>query len=354
MVLAKIPSGLPHARQDSAIRLPDDEMTGKRRIPVSLSILIAAVAALGIILFVIFLRNRPITLHGAVIRKSGDPNKEAPIAGVEIAATDGAIIATSKTDAAGAFRISLRRALIRRHSVTLSFRHAGYKPLDIFDPTGDRLYIARMIPIPIPTPTEPDHPAVRISNVSVRYTVKTQAVIEVEGAINTFDVVNKGDVPCKGNMPCSPDGKWKAAEKTLSLDAGEGNEFRNGRVSCIAGPCPFTAIAHDGFSKGGRTISARVLNWSDTTTFLMQAEAVRQVVSNTTRKSYPVTFDRTMNFSLPASADGTCIEADVDGAPIVFPIGPNLSVSWADCEAQTEPENSKLYRCELRPGYVFR
>ena len=45
---------------------------------------------------------------------------------------------------------------------------------------------------------------------------------------------------------------------------------------------------------------------------------------------------------------------DVDGAPIVFPIGPNLSFSWADCETQTEQENNRLYRCELKPGYVFK
>jgi hypothetical protein len=86
----------------------------------------------------------------------------------------------------------------------------------------------------------------------------------------------------------------------------------------------------------------------------LQAEAVRHVLSDTTRKSYPVFFDRTLNFSLPASADGTCIEADLDGSPIVFPIGPNLSLSWADCETQTERESNKLYRCELKPGYLFQ
>jgi hypothetical protein len=60
-----------------------------------------------------------------------------------------------------------------------------------------------------------------------------------------------------------------------------------------------------------------------------------------------------MNFSLPSSADGTCVEADLDGTPIVFPIGPNLTFSWAECETQTEAENNTLYRCELKPGYVF-
>jgi hypothetical protein len=188
----------------------------------------------------------------------------------------------------------------------------------------------------------------------VRYTVKTGAVVDVGSGVKTFEVVNKGDVPCNGYRPCSPDGKWKAAQVSGSLDAGPENEFRDGRVSCIAGPCPFTQISRDNFSRGGRVIGVTILNWSDTTTFLLQAEAVRHMLTDATRKSYPVIFDRTMNFSLPASAEGTCIEAEVDGVQIVFPIVPNLSLSWADCDTQSEPENNKLYRCELKPGYVFR
>jgi hypothetical protein len=337
-----------------AIQLPGSTTHGRPGISKFIAILVGVLMAAGIILLIVVARNRPITLRGAVIRENAEPNKEVPIAGAQIVASDGAVVATAQSDATGAFRITMRRALIRRHSVTLSFRHPGYKPLQIFDPAGDQLYVARLTPLPAPPPAQPEKPGVHITNLSVRYTVKTQAVMEIGGAVKTFDVVNKGNVPCRGQAPCSPDGRWKAALGSISLDAGPDNEFRNGRVSCIAGPCPFTSIQHDAFSAGGRVISVTVLNWSDTATFLLQAEAVRHVINDTTRKSYPVVFDRTMNFSLPASADGTCIEADLDGSPIVFPIGPNLSLSWADCETQTEQENNKLYRCELRPGYLFR
>ena len=44
------------------------------------------------------------------------------------------------------------------------------------------------------------------------------------------------------------------------------------------------------------------------------------------RHAYPVTFGRSMNFTLPAVASGPSIEADVDGAQIVFPLGPELPV----------------------------
>ena len=311
-------------------------------------------SAAAIVLVAITWANRPVTIRGAVIRKSADVEREAPIAGVQVTANDGSVVASAKTDSTGAFAITIRRSVIRRNPPTLVFQHRAYEPSYVSDPTGNQIYVIRMTPVPAPAPAAPDQPAIRIGNVSVRYTVRTAAVMEVGSGVKTFEVVNKGGFPCNGQRPCSPDGKWKATVATASLDAGPQNEFREGRVSCIAGPCPFTKILRDNFSRGGRVISVTILNWSDTTTFLIQAEAVRNTLSDATRQAYPVIFERTMNFSLPASAEGTCIEAEVDGAPIVFPIVPNLSLSWANCAAQSEPENSKLYRCELKPGYAFR
>ncbi len=305
----------------------------------------------AVILVVLFVRERTITLRGAVIRKSDDPTHEPVISGAEVTVREGSLVFGTKSDNTGAFALKVRRSVIRRRPATLEIRHSGYQPYVIPDPAGDQLYVVQMTPLPEPVT---ERPHIRIGNVSVRYTLKTGTSMDVGSGAKVFQVFNKANVPCKRKRPCSPDGKWKAATATAQLDAGPENEFRNGRVSCIAGPCPFTQIDHDGFSRGGRVISVTVRDWSDTTTFLLQAEAVRHVVSEAIRKSYPVIFDRTMNFSLPDSAEGTCIEAEVDGKPIVFPIVPNLSVTWAGCEMQKEPENSTLYRCELKPGYEFR
>ncbi len=268
-------------------------------------------------------------------------------------ATDSAFTVTTDSDSTGAFAITIRRSVIRRHPLTLQFRHPGYGPVDMYDPLGNRLYIVRMTQLPQPAPVGPASPPIHIGNISIRYTVKTGAAVDVGSGVKTFEVANRGDIPCNGHHPCSPDGKWKAAVASASLDAGPQNEFRDARLSCIAGPCPFTKIERDDFSRGGRVIGATILNWSDTATFLLQAEAVRHVLTDDTRISYPVIFDRTMNFSLPAAAEGTCIEAEVDGMPIVFPFVPNMSVSWATCNAQKEAGNSKLYRCELNSGYLF-
>ncbi len=123
--------------------------------------------------------------------------------------------------------------------------------------------------------------------------------------VTTFQIVNTANVPCDHTTPCSPDNKWRAAIGGASLDAGQGNVFENARVSCIAGPCPFTRIESDNFSHGGRVISVSVRGWADTTTFLFQAEVFRQEISDIVRESYPVIFGRAMNFS----SAGRCARA---------------------------------------------
>ena len=151
---------------------------------------------------------------------------------------------------------------------------------------------------------------------------------------------------------CSPDGKWKAASETVKLDAGADNTFGNITASCIAGPCPFTRIDSSGFIHGGRNISVTALNWSDTATFLMEAEVYHTAINSEVRELYPVKFGQTLNFTLPPTQEGVSLEAEVDGAPMVFPLGPNLSLSWATCNVRTGPEQEKttVYRCELKPG----
>jgi len=97
-----------------------------------------------------------------------------------------------------------------------------------------------------------------------------------------------------------------------------------------------------------------VRNWSDTTTFLLQAEVFRPQLENVVRQIYPVIFGRSMSFTLPASAVGPSIEADFGGTPLVFPLGPTPILSWANCQVRVERNQVKNYRCELRAGYEFR
>ena len=93
-------------------------------------------------------------------------------------------------------------------------------------------------------------------------------------------------------------------------------------MSCLAGPCPFTRVASDNFSRGGQVIRGSVLNWSDTVTYLVEAEVAQHIVSDLVRHAYPVIFERFMNFTLPPGAQGPSIEAEVKGEGIIFPLGP--------------------------------
>lgn len=300
-----------------------------------------------------YVKRRQISVIGAVVRKDTDPNKELPIADVEVTIANEGTMATTKSDATGYFRIRLRARLIRNQAVTLRFRHADYQPLDIKDVAGDKLYVAQMVPAPHEPPPG-DRPNATVGNVVVRYSVKATTAANVGSAVRAFQVVNKGSVPCNGQDPCSPDGKWKATVGGASLDAGEGNAFQNARASCIAGPCPFTRIENDDFTRGGRNISVNVRNWSDSATFLLEAEVVRPMESDMVRRSYPVTFGQALNFTLPFSAEGVSIEAEIGGEAIIFPLGPELYLSWAECNARINRDQTKVYRCELKPGYRFK
>jgi hypothetical protein len=331
------------------------------------SLWIAVVACAAVLTVVIIARvhrwrPRTVTLQGAVLRQDPDPGRRLPVAGVTVTATDGMMTTSTQSDPSGYFRLRFRERLWPGHTLQLMFRKADYKDFDLAVPmtysgAGDKLYVAALTPLAAEKETEnaAGKKASVVSNVRIRFTENTQGDENIASAVKTFQAVNKGDVPCNRQAPCSPDGKWKAAVASITLDAGTGNEFRNARASCIAGPCPFTRIDSSGFEHGGRMITASALNWSDTATFLLEAEVFRKSINSSVRESYPVIFGRTLNFVLPATQEGVSIEADIDGTPIVFPLGPDLYLSWATCNSRSSRDaaSSTVYRCELKPGYRF-
>lgn len=323
-------------------------------------ILIAVAATLGVgsiaaVLGVRFFerRKRLLYIRGAIIRQNPDTRKQGPIADVEISASDGMTVGTTKSDFLGGFTLRLRPGVTLGQPVTLSFRHPDYQPLDLQEHVGDILYVARMIPLHSEVEAELDLTASPITNVTVRYSTQTTTTTSIGTDATTFQVVNSGDVECDKSSLCSPDGRWKAAAGSGTLDAGDGNVFRNARVSCIAGPCPFTRIDRDGFSHGGQRIDVTARDWSDTTTFLLQAEVFRTQITDTVRDSYPVITGRALDFTVPGTAEGTSVEAEINGVGMVFPLAPNPTLSWADCNVRVEKNNAKDYRCELKPGYRF-
>ena len=146
-------------------------------------------------------------------------------------------------------------------TLMISFRDPDYQPLDLTFPIRFRsatrkLVIAAMTPVPAEGGKRSTAAREVVSNIKVRYTVNSPSAVNIGSAVKVFEVVNRGDVPCNRRAPCSPDGYWKASSGSAELDVGPGNEFRNARASCIAGPCPFTRVDSSGYAQGGRVITA--------------------------------------------------------------------------------------------------
>ena len=77
------------------------------------------------------------------------------------------------------------------------------------------------------------------------------------------------------------------------------------------------------------------------------------MISDIVRESYPVIFGQALNFTLPPGAEGVSIQAEMNKSTIIFPLGPALLLSWADCNARVNSDQTRVYRCELKPGYLF-
>lgn len=327
-------------------------MTRAHKIEAWVTLLAAVLLIAGSLALIRWQRQKTISLRGAVLVQDSDPRKQQPIAGVIISAGK---LATSDatSDSSGFFVLNLRKPIRRGSPIVFDFHHPQYRPLQVNDFVGDKLYIIHLVPIS--TKAAPaNQPQVKVTNVRVRYTIKAQTELNVGGAVKTFEIENKGNVPCKEDRVCSPDGKWKAAIGSTSLDAGVGNQFRNERASCIAGPCPFTKIETDRASQGGQVLTVAARDWSDTATFLLEAEVFRPMVSQRENWSYPVIFGETLSFTLPSAAESVSIEADLDGKTIIFPLGPTLFLSWANCDASVNADRGRVFRCTPKPGYRFR
>src|SRR5271155_2951529 len=243
-------------------------MTRTHKIEALTAVLVAVLLTGSVLALIRWQRQKPISLRGAVLIQDSDPRKQQPITGVVISAGDLAA-SDAKSDSAGFFDLNPRKPIRKGHAIVLSFRNPLYRPLDLHDIVANKIYVVHLVPLAGSAASD-NKPTVKVANVRVRYTVKAMTELNVGSAVKTFEIENTGNVPCRGQRPCSPDGKWKAAFGSATLDAGAGNEFRDARASCIAGPCPFTKIEPDHFSQGGQIITVSARDWSDTATFLLE------------------------------------------------------------------------------------
>jgi hypothetical protein len=327
---------------------------GRRKRAIRISLGIGAGIAIVLLILELPRPGWDHSLTGTVLMANTDPRKQLPVPNVEVTAEAGGTSARTKTDPSGFFRMPWRVPVWPGEQVTLTFRHPDYQPLEMTRSLTNQLYVARVESLASNKEMQADAGEIPIADIRVRYAVKATTTIDIGSTVKTFEVVNIGNIPCARHQTCSPDGRWKAAIGSIALDAGDGQEFQNVRISCIAGPCPFTKVDSDQLTRGGRKIQASVRAWSDTVTFLVEADVVRTQITDSIRQAFPSVFGRGMTFTLPPTGQGPSIEAQIDGAEIVFPLGPSLKLSWAACNLRVDSNGARLYSCELKPGYRFR
>jgi hypothetical protein len=294
------------------------------------------------------------SIVGAVVDGDQDVRKQRPLANVHVVAGNRSFQTRTDSDVSGLFSLTVPIHRRLGGSLVLTFTHPDYKPVQMTVVPTDKLLVIRMNHLHPQEPAAIKATATKVGDVRIRYSVRTGNTLEVGTAITTLEVQNQGNRPCNNQPPCSPDNRWKASIGSAKLTAPQGNEIRNARISCIAGPCPFTKIEASRLSPNRQQLDVTARNWSDTATFLIEADIVENVVSDMVRTSAPIIFGRALNFTLPSTATGPSLQAAMNGTEIVFPLGPQLHLSWAECTVKTDVDQSKLYSCELKPGYAFQ
>jgi hypothetical protein len=334
----------------------------QQRKGVILAIVLAAggLLAASLTLLAIHWRPRLIMIQGAVIRANADPRKQIAIGNATVTVSDGDTIASGQSQKSGYFKLTFREGIRLPKNAALIVRHNGYAPFVTNLPLTPRsslrkIYVVKLRESDAHTTDLEKRSQTRVSNVIIRYTVNAPSTTNIGTAVKTFEVINHSNVPCRHQAPCSPNGFWKAARASVTLKAGSNNKFRNVRVLCIAGPCAFTRVHLHKPGKQTQTIAVSAVDWSDTTTFLVEAEVYHNAISSQLRESYPVIFGRDMHFTLPPTAEGPSIVAEIGNQSIVFPLASGLYMSWATCnsEQSRQTDNSTIFQCELKPGYRF-
>lgn len=292
-------------------------------------------------------------LTGVVLVDDPDPQKQAPIGFATVSTVIGETPVMARGDATGLFALKLPRVFRRSGPITLHVTSAGYRPRDFTVTDPNRIQVLHLVSSSPAALRPVAQPILIAQPLRVRYSEQT-SVTTIEGSlVKVFQVENKANIPCDMHQPCSPDGKWKATLGSTVLE-GQGGQFQNVRISCIAGPCPFTRVDSQTPVDHGHNLKISVLNWSDTTTFLVEAEIVQTHAVEIIREAFAAVFGSSMNFTLPATARGATIEAEVGGHDIIYPLGPDLILSWAVCSVKTAGDGPKQFHCDLKPEYRFK
>ena len=116
-------------------------MTLKQKIGLGILAVFVLASIAGAWAYLRWRSQRFIVLQGAIMVDDTDPHKERPVAGVEVTATDRTQMIAVKSDPSGLFLVPLKEGTRRGAPITLQFKHADYRDLELKEFVGNKLYI---------------------------------------------------------------------------------------------------------------------------------------------------------------------------------------------------------------------
>ena len=303
------------------------------------------------------LRQPAISIEGTVILQDDDPTKESPIAGVSVAVEpdDGvSLVDTATSDFSGYFKLRLPPTIVYGDSVTLRLRHPDHQPIDLVVPVAEHLYVMRMSSAHPEVQPRPARPDIVLSEIIVRYTIESRTALNIGSGArpSTCPIVAMSRAIGSRRVHLMASGRRRTAVCRSTPERATSFAMRACPASLvharlrISSRMDFRAAARSSRPRSatGRTRPRSRLK--------PKCSGLRTPI----RLSVPTqsSSDTGSTLHWPPPPRGVSIEAEVDGEPIIFPLAPNGILSWATCNVRIQKEQARLYRCELKPGYIFK
>ena len=109
------------------------------------------------------------------------------------------------------------------------------------------------------------------------------------------------------------------------------------------------------FRRDGRHFNVSVRDWSDTTTFLLEAEVVRRMTGDTLRRILSSNFRTRCELQPARGGAGTrASKRKSMEKALFFPLDQISSYDGPIATVGVDRDQSETYRCKLKPGYQFR
>ena len=174
--------------------------------------------------------------------------------------------------------------------------------------------------------------------------------------VKTFQIQIMGNIPCNGST-LFPGRQMEGGNQFRVPGCGRGKRFPKCQGFLYCGPLPFhaelimTAFPREGATSRSPCAIGRIRPHS-----CFRRRCSDPQISDLVRMTYPIILGTSLNFTLPPTAEGPSVEAELNGENIIFPLGPDpcFELGRLQCQRAKGNNGQKFYRCELNAGYQFQ